>query len=37
MDISLPVFDGYEATRRIKAANHTKSTPVIALTAQAMA
>ena len=37
MDISLPVFDGWEATRRIKAAAETKAIPVIALTAHAMA
>ena len=37
MDMSLPVFDGWEATRRIKAAPETKSIPVIALTAHAMA
>jgi CheY-like chemotaxis protein len=36
MDMSLPVFDGWEATRRIKAAPETKSIPVIALTAHAM-
>jgi len=37
MDMSLPVFDGWEATRRIKAAPETKTIPVIALTAHAMA
>ena len=37
MDMSLPVFDGWEATRRIKAADRTKKIPVIALTAHAMA
>lgn len=37
MDMSLPVFDGWEATRRIKAAVETKNIPVIALTAHAMA
>ena len=37
MDMSLPVFDGWEATRRIKAAPGTKTIPVIALTAHAMA
>ena len=37
MDMSLPVFDGWEATRRIKAAPATKAMPVIALTAHAMA
>ncbi len=36
MDISLPVFDGWEATRRLKMAPETKSIPVIALTAHAM-
>ena len=33
---SLPVLDGWEATRRIKAAPETKHIPVIALTAHAM-
>ena len=36
MDMSLPVLDGWEATRRIKAAPETASIPVIALTAHAM-
>jgi two-component system, cell cycle response regulator DivK len=37
MDMSLPVIDGWEATRRIKAAAATSGIPVIALTAHAMA
>lgn len=36
MDLSLPVIDGWEATRRIKTNETTKSIPVIALTAHAM-
>jgi CheY-like chemotaxis protein len=36
MDMSLPVIDGWEATRRIKAAPATRAIPVIALTAHAM-
>ena len=36
MDMSLPVVDGWEATRRIKADPATRSIPVIALTAHAM-
>jgi CheY-like chemotaxis protein len=36
MDMSLPVIDGWEATRRIKASEATKAIPVIALTAHAM-
>ena len=37
MDMSLPVIDGWEATRRIKANAATRAIPVIALTAHAMA
>jgi two-component system cell cycle response regulator DivK len=37
MDMSLPVIDGWEATRRIKANVATRRIPVIALTAHAMA
>jgi CheY-like chemotaxis protein len=37
MDLSLPVIDGWEATRRIKADPATGAIPVIALTAHAMA
>ena len=36
MDLSLPVMDGWEATRRLKAASETRHIPVIALTAHAM-
>ena len=36
MDMSLPVIDGWEATRRIKANPATQKIPVIALTAHAM-
>jgi two-component system, cell cycle response regulator DivK len=37
MDMSLPVVDGWEATRRMKADATLRSIPVIALTAHAMA
>jgi len=36
MDLSLPIMDGWEATRRIKADPVTQAIPVIALTAHAM-
>jgi CheY-like chemotaxis protein len=36
MDMGLPVVDGLEATRRLKAAPETRHIPVIALTANAM-
>ena len=37
MDISLPGLDGWEATSRLKAMPETRSIPIIALTAHAMA
>ena len=36
MDLGLPVLDGWEATRRLKAAPETSAIPVIALSAHAM-
>ena len=36
MDLSLPVLDGWEATRQIKAAPETRDIPIIALSAHAM-
>jgi CheY-like chemotaxis protein len=36
MDMSLPVIDGWETTRRVKANPGTKAIPIIALTAHAM-
>jgi two-component system cell cycle response regulator DivK len=37
MDMSLPIMDGWEATRQLKADARTAAIPVIALTAHAMA
>ena len=37
MDLSLPVMDGWEATRRLKQATETAHIPVIALSSHAMA
>ena len=36
MDMSLPVIDGWEATRRIKGSPETAAIPIVALTAHAM-
>jgi two-component system, cell cycle response regulator DivK len=36
MDISLPLMDGFEATRRLKSIDATKNIPIVALTAHAM-
>jgi CheY-like chemotaxis protein len=36
MDMSLPVIDGWEATRRVKATETSSRSPIIALTAHAM-
>jgi two-component system cell cycle response regulator DivK len=36
MDLSLPIIDGWEATRQLKAHADLKSIPIIALTAHAM-
>jgi two-component system, cell cycle response regulator DivK len=37
MDMSLPILDGWEATRRVKSDDATRGVPVIGLTAHAMA
>lgn len=37
MDMNLPIIDGWEATRRLKADEQTRAIPVIGLTAHAMA
>ena len=36
MDLSLPIIDGWEATRRLKADRRTQFIPIIALTAHAL-
>lgn len=37
MDLSLPIIDGWEATRRLKSDDRTKAIPVVALTGHALA
>ena len=37
LDMSLPVLDGWEVARRLKSARETRSIPIVALTAHAMA
>ncbi|MGI9450718.1 MAG: response regulator [Geminicoccaceae bacterium] len=37
MDMSLPIIDGWEATKRLKSADETSTIPIIGLTAHAMA
>src|SRR5712691_10524249 len=37
MDLSLPIMDGWEATRRLKADPRTAAIPVVALTSHALA
>ncbi len=37
MDMSLPILDGWDASRQLKAAPQTQAIPIIALTAHAMA
>ena len=37
MDMSLPIEDGWQATRRLKSSNETRHIPVIGLSAHAMA